>query len=456
MKISDIIKRAFRNLGRNASRSRKTIIAISIGISSIITMFALSLGAKNISERSKAKGNELLKVEVLEYNYEGQDSILPSFEAGRIRWLNDEEIDYLINNFNDKTSFRYTHFLLNEKGDFRLAELNEYSIITNAVAINYDALKEAPLKFYKGGTVKDINGAIVSRSLIKHIMLTSEYEDYKSEKHYQDVDLLNKEIVYKIKVFKEENGRKKQVDEIKLPVRIDGVLEDDKQHFGSTGGIFDERDSNSLYDYSVIYIPRERIELLNKKYYLDYMKGSRVILYVNSIENMDSILRELKGKNFRVLSNYEDYKIIGYLNFIVKLVIGTLGFLILTTAIIGIINTMLMSVIERTYEIGMLKAIGIKIRNVKEIFILEASFMGLFGGAIGVFISFIAVTIMNLFMAGNKALMGGCSEKLKIAILPWYVILSGIIISILVSVAASMPAVYKATKIEVTEALKKK
>ena len=60
----------------------------------------------------------------------------------------------------------------------------------------------------------------------------------------------------------------------------------------------------------------------------------------------------------------------------------------LFVAAIGIANTMMMSIYERTKEIGVIKVLGCSLRNIKQMFLLEAAFIGFIGGLVGNILSF--------------------------------------------------------------------
>ncbi len=74
--------------------------------------------------------------------------------------------------------------------------------------------------------------------------------------------------------------------------------------------------------------------------------------------------------------------------------IGIMSFII---AAIGIANTMFMSIYERTREIGIIKVIGAKLMDIRRIFLMEAWWIGLFGGLLGVGLSYILSLLLNKF-----------------------------------------------------------
>ena len=116
-----------------------------------------------------------------------------------------------------------------------------------------------------------------------------------------------------------------------------------------------------------------------------------VFAKVNNIDRIDDIatsvqkkMDDLHGKKaFMVFTPKQLSQQIGTVTNMLSLTLGGIAGIALIVAGIGIANTMYMSIIERTREIGIMKAIGASNRNVLEIFLMEAALIGLFGGIIG-------------------------------------------------------------------------
>ncbi len=72
---------------------------------------------------------------------------------------------------------------------------------------------------------------------------------------------------------------------------------------------------------------------------------------------------------------------------IIQAVLGGIGAISLLVAAIGITNTMVMSIYERTKEIGVMKVIGASLRDIKRLFLFESALIGLLGGILGIIFS---------------------------------------------------------------------
>ncbi|NQE04939.1 hypothetical protein C5S32_03615 [ANME-1 cluster archaeon GoMg1] len=119
----------------------------------------------------------------------------------------------------------------------------------------------------------------------------------------------------------------------------------------------------------------------------------------------------------------------------------------LIVASIGIMNTMLMSVMERTHEVGIMKAIGAKNRNVLSLFLLESGMLSVVGGVLG---CVLGVTGANVISIGIGAALG---EGIPAIVRP-EVLLGGILVAVLVGVLSGLYPARKASRMSPVEAVR--
>jgi ABC-type antimicrobial peptide transport system permease subunit len=79
----------------------------------------------------------------------------------------------------------------------------------------------------------------------------------------------------------------------------------------------------------------------------------------------------------------------------IQAILGGIGAISLLVAALGITNTMIMSIYERTKEIGVMKVIGASIADIKKLFLLEAALIGLIGGVFGLLLSLVISYLLN-------------------------------------------------------------
>ena len=126
---------------------------------------------------------------------------------------------------------------------------------------------------------------------------------------------------------------------------------------------------------------------------------------------------------------------------------------------ISIANTMVMSIYERTKEIGIMKVLGCIVTDIRKLFLLEAAIIGLFGGCIGIALGYISSWIINKFGAPVfGALMSGNymydMTNTKFSIIPIYLPFVALAISVAVGLGSGYFPARRATKISAIEAMK--
>lgn len=134
------------------------------------------------------------------------------------------------------------------------------------------------------------------------------------------------------------------------------------------------------------------------------------------------------------------------------LLLGIFGGLALVVATLGIVNTLVMAILERRREIGVLKALGAADQDVRQLFFAEAAVMGLVGGIFGT----------GLGWAIGRALTLGTDIYLKrrslpavdISFVPWWLALGAVAFAVGVSLAAGIYPASRAARLNPVEALK--
>lgn len=162
--------------------------------------------------------------------------------------------------------------------------------------------------------------------------------------------------------------------EKKVTFRVVGVM-------AKVGGTFGSEDDNS------VIIPfREAQQIFESGSTADY-----VAMTVDSVENVDTVVEHIKdefGDGVMVMSFEMVQEQVGQILGTIEAVLGGIAAISLIVAGVGIINTMTISVMERTREIGILKAIGGKSSDVLYLFLGEATITGVIGGVLGAALGF--------------------------------------------------------------------
>ena len=137
---------------------------------------------------------------------------------------------------------------------------------------------------------------------------------------------------------------------------------------------------------------------------------------------------------------------------ILDIILGLIGSIALAVASLGIMNTMVMSILERTREIGIMKAIGGSDSDVRRIFLIEASAIGVLGGAAGLFLGWLVGRIINFGANQYIVSQGGTAGNLFS--LPIWLIATALGFAVLVSLAAGAFPARRAARLDPIQALR--
>ena len=151
------------------------------------------------------------------------------------------------------------------------------------------------------------------------------------------------------------------------------------------------------------------------------------------MDNVVALQKSLTDMGYDAYSQAEwvesEQKTMGY----IQAVLGGIGAVSLFVAAIGITNTMMMSIYERTKEIGVMKVLGCDLRNIRSLFLMEAGFIGFIGGVIGLILSFILSVVINKVAANANEYMnvsGGISY------IPVWLVLLSLVFAVMVGMVA--------------------
>ena len=167
---------------------------------------------------------------------------------------------------------------------------------------------------------------------------------------------------------------------------------------------------------------------------------------------VDATEAKIKDLGFAAFSLLDASKSLRIFFSVFDLLLGIFGSLALAVATLGIINTLVMAILERRREIGVLKALGAADRDVKELFFVEAGVMGLAGGVLGVFFGWLIGAALTF--GTNVYLKRQDLPGVHIAAVPWWLVAGAIGFSVLVSLAAGLYPASRAAKLDPVEALR--
>ena len=170
---------------------------------------------------------------------------------------------------------------------------------------------------------------------------------------------------------------------------------------------------------------------------------------MDHVNEVADVIRNM-GYNVETNAEYLDSMKIQFA--VVQAVLGGIGAVSLLVAAIGIANTMMMSIYERTKEIGVMKVLGCSLRNIREMFLLEAAFIGLLGGIAGNILSFVMSAVINVVVGSSGVLSTGTDSS--ISYIPWWLVLLSMAFAVLVGVLAGYFPAKRAMKLSPLAAIR--
>ena len=171
-----------------------------------------------------------------------------------------------------------------------------------------------------------------------------------------------------------------------------------------------------------------------------------------STSNVDAIEDAIKKMGFGAFSLLDASKSLKIFFGVFDLILGLFASLALAVATLGIVNTLVMAILERRREIGVLKALGASDGDVKTLFFFEAGVMGFLGGIGGVIFGWLIGRALNL--ATNIYLKRRELPSIEISTVPVWLVFIAIVFAIVISLAAGLYPASRASKLNPVEALR--
>lgn len=461
MKISDMIIMCLRNLWRRKGRTMLTVIGVIIGCCAIIIMISLGLGMSAAMDNMLSSWGDLNAVTIYgNSNYYYVDS--GSSSSDERPALNDDALEMLRSIEHVETIFpkievnsEYLTITAGRKGRYRC----DYAQVVGVDLSELD----------KMGYEAD-EGALPTGGEEGHIIVFG----YEMPYQFRDTKKRGQNAYTWRQQLADGTFSKPFFDPMteSIELYVNNTKKPDKNgrymsggrayEFKMTTAAILKQDMNWETPYSILIDMDFAKELINSYNRLNSVKNakepeySQIKLWVDDINHVDAVQKAIEDMGFNASSMASvRNEMQGQLG-VIQMVLGCLAAISLLVAAIGITNTMIMSIYERTREIGVMKVLGCFIGNIRSVFLMEAGMIGLLGGAVGTVISYIISAVMNTL--GGEAFAGvlGISTdgSSPISIIPLWLVLLALLFSTFIGLISGFYPANRAVKISALEAIR--
>ncbi|WP_167958331.1 ABC transporter permease [Anaerosporobacter faecicola] len=445
MKISDLIKMGLRNLSRRKARTALTVVGVVIGTISIVVMISIGIGMNTGFKSQIMELGSLTTITISKYADIKNDK--GEYIDTKEQIINED----LLNTVKNLDHVKTASPVLNADLTLMIGKKIEgygYSLVMDLEALKEFGLPD--LAYGEFPTEENQDVIIMGSEVPKNNFYSTQGYDWKSYEFQPGKDKL---LAYmNLYNYELENPEKRA--EFYLGYNI-AVLEPNSQYDYMCYMSLDT--FNKWYMKSIEYLKASD----KKKAIRDLKEYQQIMLNVDNVKNVDKVEKKIKEMGYQTESLNSFTQPLEQTSNMMQMVLGGVGAVAMLVSAISIANTMIMSIYERTKEIGVMKVLGCCITDIKKLFLFEAGMIGLIGGVIGIGLSYIASFCINKYGKPLfEALMKSTSVTYEntittnFSIIPFWLPFLAAGFAIAVGVISGYYPAKRATKISAIEAMK--
>jgi putative ABC transport system permease protein len=392
MKLYDSIELAARNLRESVLRNSLTTLGISVGVASLVAMLSLGIGLQQLASRRLQRSGLF-------------DSIVVTSRRNLRSFDREQE---------ESGPAPAESPDLNEAARLKIANVSgvveAYPDLRFITEVRWDEkphltmVAGLPFSSKDGDSFEGMQGKFFSSADAHEVILQKSFAAEllgKPTRGAQEINvaevarpLLGKQVVmrYSERESSGQDAASFSVISHEMPVTIVGVTDLDP-------------DSMRGSARARVFVPQNLIESMRPMQAYDMRASggvssdqpiySNVVARVSGAGKVDAVEQSIKQLGFNTFSILDATKSMRRFFAILDLFLGIFGSLALTVASIGIINTLVMAILERRREIGIMKAVGASDGDVRGLFFAEAGAMGLLGGVCGTILGWVIGRVIN-------------------------------------------------------------
>ncbi len=449
MKFLDLLRMSSSNLWKRKVRTILTVLGVVIGVASIVVMISLGLGlSRSLLEQYESYGS-LTQITVYEpWSYGGDSS-------QEVQRLDDELVETIKN-------MEHVNAVYPTMQISAMARYGAYECYLNIMAMPLEALETLSIEVGEGSLPSRADNELkffYGSQVLQDFSNSKTGAGYWSTGELPDIDLMNDPIFI---IFDTDAYWQSQWNDTETPVAppkkylietcgVEQTSEDGWTRYGwYTMCDIDKLIPELKRIFKNKPIPGQPTTKTGKPYKEIFY--NRLTIDVDKMDNVTAVQSVLTDMGYDASSNAEwiesEQKTLGY----VQMVLGGIGAVSLFVAAIGITNTMMMSIYERTKEIGVMKVLGCDLRNIRTLFLLEAGFIGFIGGIIGLILSYTLSIVINRIASGAEG--GMVAAGSSISYIPFWLAGMSLVFAVLVGMIAGFFPALRAMRLSPLAAIR--
>ncbi len=441
MKISDLIKMGLRNLGRRKARTALTVIGVVIGTISIMLMVAIGQGLNYNFEQQIMENGSMTIITIYANSYSMDEDgnyqqRKQKLDDGLVKQIKEISHVRAVSPVIEK-SLRLTTGKYSSWGQMRIMdcatweafgfpelEVGSYPTPENNEVIVYGFRSLDDFYYFQGRTYKT-----------KTIDLAKDRISFKFDDYYEETTSGKKQFNYVIRNYAKIAECDNWQYSYYCYMDLDFYKKLYKEYAYTLGAANRKKALQALEEYQSIQIN------------------------VDSMKNVTKVQEEIEALGYRTESDMQYIQPMLDTSQMLQKVFLAIGAVAFVVAAINIANTMIMSIYERTKEIGIMKVLGCYIRDIKKLFLFEAGIIGFIGGVMGVGLSYLLAHLLNkyggAFLGSLTSLIGGSAQEgAAYCMIPFWLPFIALVVAVMVGVFSGYIPARRATKISAIEAMK--
>lgn len=460
MKLPDLTELALRNLRESFLRNSLTTIGISVGVASLVAMLSLGTGLQQLFTRRLAKSGLFDTIYVSSRREmrgmgRAEERIRPI--PGESRVLDEAariEIEHLPNVSEAYPDIRFASELrFEDKPHLTMISALPQSAKTN------DAFENIQGSFFSYGTAPEV---ILQKSFAEELLGRMPALG-APEPPVSDLaaSLLGKEL--KMKYAQRIVAAAAAGEPASSDLAGDSYSVVSREQNLKIVGVADlDPESMRGPTRAKVFLPLKLAESLHVMQPTDLREISRaardqpayssISVRVKNPSQIQSVEDQIKKMGFTTFSILDASRSLQQVFKVLYAFLGIFGSLALAVASIGIVNTLVMAILERRREIGIMKAIGASDGDVRKLFFAEAGAMGIIGGIFGVVFGWAIGQIINF--GTNIYLKSQSIPPEHFWAVPWWLVAFAIAFAFLVSLISGLYPAGRAARLDPVQALR--